>query len=80
MLTAGSAKVILGPWFKQHFTWQLDGRSHKLNVRLQAHWGSHDLTALNPPEVLLQPETTPDGLAIEPKRNYRRNDFTTLIV
>ena len=63
MLTAGSAKVILGPWFKQHFTWQLNGRSHKLNVRLQAHWGSHDLTALNPPEVLLQPETTPDGLA-----------------
>ena len=43
---------------------QRDGRSHKLNVRLQAHWGCHDLTALNPPEVLLQPQTAADGLAM----------------
>jgi len=34
---------------------QRDGRSHKLNVRLRAHWGCHGLTALNPLEVLLQP-------------------------
>ena len=51
---------------------QRDGRSHKLNVRLRAHWGCHDLTALNPPEVLLQPQTAPDGPAIEPKRKYPR--------
>jgi len=43
---------------------QRDGRSHKLNVRLRAHWGCHDLTALNPPEVSLQPRTAADGLAI----------------
>ena len=49
-----------------------DGRSHKLNVRLRAHWGCHDLKLLNPLEVLLQPRTAADGLATEPKRNYRR--------
>jgi len=37
---------------------QRDGRSHKLNVRLRAHWGCHDLTTLKLPEVLLQPDTT----------------------
>ncbi|MDB3929712.1 hypothetical protein N9413_11035 [Paracoccaceae bacterium] len=31
------------------------GRSHKLNVRLRAHWGCQDMTALSPPEVLSQP-------------------------
>ena len=51
---------------------QRDARSHKLNVRLWAHWGCHGLTALNPPEVLLQLGTGPDGPAIEPKRNYPR--------
>jgi hypothetical protein len=51
---------------------QRDGQSHKLNVRVRAHWGCHDLTALNPPEVLLQPQTAPDGPATEPKRNYPR--------
>ena len=69
MLTAGSAKVILGPWFKQHFTWQRDRRPHKLNVRLRSHWGCHDLKLLNPTEVLPQPQTAADGLATEPKRN-----------
>jgi hypothetical protein len=43
-------------------------RSHKMNVRLRAHWGCHDLTAL----MLLQQQTAPDGPAIEPKRNYPR--------
>ena len=43
---------------------QRDARSHKLNVRLRAHWGCHDLTALNPPEVSLQLRTAADGLAI----------------
>ena len=43
---------------------QRDARSHKLNVRLWAHWGCHGLTALNPPEVLLQPGTGQDGPVI----------------
>jgi hypothetical protein len=51
---------------------QRDGRSHKPNVQLRAHWGCHDLTALKPPEVLLQSQTAADGPAIEPKRNYPR--------
>jgi hypothetical protein len=42
---------------------QRDGRSHKPSVRLRAHWGCHGLTALNPPEVLLQPGTAADGQA-----------------
>ena len=48
---------------------QRDGQSHKLNVRLRAYWGCQDMTALSPPEVLPQPQTTPDTLATEPKRN-----------
>jgi hypothetical protein len=51
---------------------QQNGRSHKLNLRLRAHWGCHDLTALKPPEVLLQPWTAADDPAIQPKRNYPR--------
>ena len=51
---------------------QRGARSHKLSVRLRAHWGRHNLAALNPPEVLLHPGTGPDGPAIEPKRNYPR--------
>tara|TARA_B110000046_G_scaffold70897_1_gene78802 strand:- start:354 stop:512 length:159 start_codon:yes stop_codon:yes gene_type:complete len=43
---------------------QRDGQSHKLNVRLRAHWGCHDLMALNSPQVLLQPQTAPDGPAV----------------
>ena len=43
---------------------QRDARSHKLNVRLLAHWGCHGLTALYPPEVLLQPQTAPDKPAM----------------
>ena len=43
---------------------QRDARSHKLNVRLRAHWGRHDLMALNPLGVLLQPQTAPDGPAM----------------
>ena len=43
---------------------QRDARSHKLNVRLRAHWGCHDLTALKLPEVLLQPQTAADGPAM----------------
>jgi len=39
-------------------------RSQKLNVRLWAHWGCHDLTALKPPEVLLQPRTAADDPAM----------------
>ena len=49
---------------------QRDARSHKLNLRLRAHWRCHDLMALNPLEVLLQTQTGPDGPAIETKRNY----------
>jgi len=43
---------------------QRDARSHKMSVRLQAQWGCHDLMALNSPEVLLQPQTAPDGPAM----------------
>jgi len=39
-------------------------RSQKLNVRLQAHWGCHDLTLLKPSEVLLQLRTEPDEPAM----------------
>ena len=51
---------------------QWDGRLHKLNVRLRAYWGCQDMTALSPPEELPQPQTTPDTLATEPKRNCPR--------
>jgi hypothetical protein len=47
---------------------QRDGRSHKLIVQLQAHWGCHDLTAL----MLLQPQTVPNGPATASKQNYSR--------
>ena len=47
-----------------HSDAQRDGRSHLLNVRLRAHWGCHDLTALNLPEVLLQPGITADWPAM----------------
>ena len=49
---------------------QRDGRSHKLNVRLWAHWDCHDLTELNPSKVSLQTQTAADDPAIETKRNY----------
>ena len=45
------------------------GGSHKLNLRLRAYWGWQDMTALSPLKVLPQPQTTPDTLATEPKRN-----------
>ena len=63
-----------------HGVAQRDSRSHKLNVWLRAHWGCHDLTTLNSPEVLLQPMTAADDPAIEPKRNYPPNKFKTLII